>query len=388
MNLGKNKNGITLIALVVTIIVLIILAGITIVTLSGHNSLIEKTIDTREEYAMQSIREQLNIRVYDIIADCISKNEEMSLEGIFEKLGAYVDKSEEIDNKYYLEKDSYRFMLIEHADGGYEVVIAREGEDIEQTPGSGNESEGDGDNTDAICLHKNIIEETTATCTESGEKTQTCNDCNNVISREIIEAKGHTPGEYEIKTSATCSEEGKEVQRCVVCNTQIDSRNIPKIDHRYGEDMEKINTLQHGYKCIMCGATKDLSDHTWGTKAYAYDSSTAQYKQYHFVKCTQCSGVKNIDHTQSTVSYSILGSSGHTKSLKCACGVTYKSEQASHSYGGYTNTSAGCKRTCACGYYTTTSHSYTTSVTCYNGAPTATKKCSRCNRCQKCGGTH
>ncbi len=38
----KNIRGITLIALVITIIVLLILAGVTIVTLTGENGLLRK----------------------------------------------------------------------------------------------------------------------------------------------------------------------------------------------------------------------------------------------------------------------------------------------------------------------------------------------------------
>lgn len=39
----KEKKGITLIALVITIIVLLILAGVTIVTLTGDNRIITKS---------------------------------------------------------------------------------------------------------------------------------------------------------------------------------------------------------------------------------------------------------------------------------------------------------------------------------------------------------
>lgn len=39
----KEKNGITLIALVITIIVLLILAGVTIATLTGDNRTINKS---------------------------------------------------------------------------------------------------------------------------------------------------------------------------------------------------------------------------------------------------------------------------------------------------------------------------------------------------------
>ena len=39
----KNDNGITLIALVITIIVLLILAGVSIATLTGENGLLRKS---------------------------------------------------------------------------------------------------------------------------------------------------------------------------------------------------------------------------------------------------------------------------------------------------------------------------------------------------------
>ena len=45
----KNENGITLIALIVTIIVLLILAGITVATLSGDNGVIKSTLNAKEQ---------------------------------------------------------------------------------------------------------------------------------------------------------------------------------------------------------------------------------------------------------------------------------------------------------------------------------------------------
>ena len=45
----KNKNGITLISLVVTIIVLLILSGISISMLSGNNSILKQATQAKEE---------------------------------------------------------------------------------------------------------------------------------------------------------------------------------------------------------------------------------------------------------------------------------------------------------------------------------------------------
>ena len=45
----KNTRGITLIALVITIIVLLILAGITIAALSGDNGILKRAAEAKEK---------------------------------------------------------------------------------------------------------------------------------------------------------------------------------------------------------------------------------------------------------------------------------------------------------------------------------------------------
>ena len=64
----KGKNGITLIALVITIIVLLILAGITIATLTGDNGILTKAKQTKEQ-TQQAEKEEKNdvARIEDII---------------------------------------------------------------------------------------------------------------------------------------------------------------------------------------------------------------------------------------------------------------------------------------------------------------------------------
>ena len=47
-NQVNEKNGITLIALVITIIVLLILAGVTIATLTGDNGLLQKAGEAKQ----------------------------------------------------------------------------------------------------------------------------------------------------------------------------------------------------------------------------------------------------------------------------------------------------------------------------------------------------
>ena len=57
----KNQKGITLIALVVTIVVILILAGISIVTLTGENGIINKASIAKEESKKAEYKEELEL---------------------------------------------------------------------------------------------------------------------------------------------------------------------------------------------------------------------------------------------------------------------------------------------------------------------------------------
>ena len=59
----RTNNGITLIALVITIIVLLILAGVTIVTLTGENGILTKTTEAKEKTGEANAEEQVKIAV-------------------------------------------------------------------------------------------------------------------------------------------------------------------------------------------------------------------------------------------------------------------------------------------------------------------------------------
>ena len=59
----KTNNGITLIALVITIIVLLILAGVTIAALSGPNGILSNANKAKEQTAESGAREKINIAV-------------------------------------------------------------------------------------------------------------------------------------------------------------------------------------------------------------------------------------------------------------------------------------------------------------------------------------
>lgn len=71
----KTTSGITLLALVITIIVLLIIAGISISTLTGDNSIIKKSIESKTQTEIAEEKELLN----KSIIKCIGKNKNNNL---------------------------------------------------------------------------------------------------------------------------------------------------------------------------------------------------------------------------------------------------------------------------------------------------------------------
>ena len=69
----KNNKGITLIALVVTIIVLLILAGVTIAMLSGENGILNRATSTKEASDLGTAKELISINVNNKISEYYEK---------------------------------------------------------------------------------------------------------------------------------------------------------------------------------------------------------------------------------------------------------------------------------------------------------------------------
>lgn len=61
----RKEKGITLIALVVTIIVLLILAGITLGSITDHNGIIDQTKQTKLNAERESIIEKIEADLYN-----------------------------------------------------------------------------------------------------------------------------------------------------------------------------------------------------------------------------------------------------------------------------------------------------------------------------------
>ena len=90
----KNQNGITLVALVITTIILLVLAGITVVALSGENGLFSKTKQAREKYSISEAKEKLTTKLMQLQTE-VTDEEQRS--ATIEDINKLVDEN----SKYY-----------------------------------------------------------------------------------------------------------------------------------------------------------------------------------------------------------------------------------------------------------------------------------------------
>ena len=65
----KEQKGITLVALVITIIVLLILAGVSIAMLTGDNGIFNKATTAKDETGKASVTEAVSLAISEIMAN-------------------------------------------------------------------------------------------------------------------------------------------------------------------------------------------------------------------------------------------------------------------------------------------------------------------------------
>ena len=83
---SENKvRGITLISLVITIIILLILAGITISQLTG-SGIFEKVTVAKNKTEYASAKEIINLKLMEIQTTCIQENKEYTIQEIAKEM--------------------------------------------------------------------------------------------------------------------------------------------------------------------------------------------------------------------------------------------------------------------------------------------------------------
>ena len=132
----KINKGITLIALVITIIVLLILAGVTIATLTGDNGILTKAQNSKEKNAQKTVEEQINLAVQaSRINEGLVINKEI-LEQELTNNGIEITKSENDELPWTVKKDGYVYTISENGEIKEKEGIAITTGDIEILKGS------------------------------------------------------------------------------------------------------------------------------------------------------------------------------------------------------------------------------------------------------------
>lgn len=110
---GLKQKGITLIALVVTIVVLLILAGVSINLLLGDNGIITKAKGAKEEYSKSSVKEKVNLLLSEhTINNSTGQNEDLAK---FLRQNLQVGVAENDDNTYSFILGEYQVITDENS---------------------------------------------------------------------------------------------------------------------------------------------------------------------------------------------------------------------------------------------------------------------------------
>lgn len=125
----KNSNGITLIALVITIIILIILAGVSINITIGEDGIITKAKKAKEDFEVSVILEELELLKINMRLE----NKELNIENYLGELqktnsiSSTVDQIDKVDenNAYVVLNEKYMFLIEDTNQNN--VIITYEG---------------------------------------------------------------------------------------------------------------------------------------------------------------------------------------------------------------------------------------------------------------------
>ena len=101
IRVNKTNNGITLIALVITIIVLLILAGATIATLMGDNGILTKANEAKKQNEIAEVKEKAQLDIASWVADKIENGEDATVDTPDLVKSILDTANPDVNNRYY-----------------------------------------------------------------------------------------------------------------------------------------------------------------------------------------------------------------------------------------------------------------------------------------------
>jgi competence protein ComGC len=132
----KNKKGITLIALVITIVVLLILAGVTIAMLTGDNGILTKAQSAKTQNDKASVKEKIELAVQASRINTDVSIDRSVLETELLNYKMEITKGENDEFPWTVKKDGYVFTISGTGEVKEKVGIAITTGDIEILSGS------------------------------------------------------------------------------------------------------------------------------------------------------------------------------------------------------------------------------------------------------------
>ena len=118
----KKNEAITLVALVVTIIILLMLAGITISTLGGENGLFTKVKLGKEKYAISEAKEKLELEITNLQIEQQGKGEELKKEDLLKMNNDEIDVRDTTNFPVEVIYKNYKFEV----DSNFQVTYVGE----------------------------------------------------------------------------------------------------------------------------------------------------------------------------------------------------------------------------------------------------------------------
>ena len=120
----QTNNGITLIALVITIIVLLILAGISIATLTGENGILTKATEAGKQTEIEGIREEAELVKQEVLSGDLVTGEDTAREDV---INAIVDEMGGTANGNLITTEDGKYEIMVKEDNTIEVVEKGQG---------------------------------------------------------------------------------------------------------------------------------------------------------------------------------------------------------------------------------------------------------------------
>ena len=116
------------------------------------------------------------------------------------------------------------------------------------------------------------------TCTEKGEKAQACTMCGEIVKTEEIAANGHQAEAWKVTKEPTCTEKGEKAQICAVCGETVKTEEIAANGHQaeaWNVTKEPTCTEpgEKKFQCAVCGegATEEIAALGHASDRWRYD---------------------------------------------------------------------------------------------------------------------